>query len=285
MKLFRRLILALSLSFASTSIHPRTAKTATMQLRGGGSLDPTTMAKVGMTISAAHGAYGVLAPSKNAEFLGAKPSDTVNFLMEGISTLCFRTATMAYLSILKDESVARTVGLAAIPHFVMQLKLFLNDETGVSRGGLLLDLAVVATIIYNCLAGSTEYADLAVKSYAAWGLLNGVGLFCFTEKVAEAWGIKGDALVMLGVKGVGQMILSTAAMIFALSQGESALKAYGYYWATNIITMSYIAFVSKELDKLNMKKGPQTFYLVLNCVMAAALLLYKEAEPVISPSA
>lgn len=270
MKLFRSVLLALSLRIACAG--PLASLNSVAKLRGGaGPLDPTLVAKVGMAVQAAQGAYGMLAPSKNTQMYGGKTSATMDDLMEGMAAAIFRCALMGYLSIIKGEPVHRVIGIGAIPHFVMQLKLFLNDRAA-NQSGLLLDLGIVAFTIYSCLAG-TDYAETAAYTYLVWGLLNGIGLFFFTDKLAEMWGIEGDDMVLFGVKGVGHTALNVCALMLPLLKGESALKAYGYAWALTALGCAYYTFVTKEIDDLGLNKKPIYFYIVLGSVIAGTLLL------------
>ena len=83
------------------------------------------------------------------------------------------------------------------------------------------------------------------------------------DKFAEKWGVKGDATVKFGLKGVGQTALIVSTMILALVKGEDGVKAYGYAWVATISALVFNIFFTKEIDGMNMKREPQYFYMIL----------------------
>lgn len=252
------------------------------QLRGGGAMDQITIAKVGMTVQAVASAPMLLAPAKNVEWYGGnfRPSEALTNLVEGMGISNFRTALMAYLSIVKGDSVHRVIGIGTIPHLVWSVKYLLNGKAE-NLPAMLFDMALAVLTMYSCLTDNTSYADTVIYVYLAWGLLNALGMFFMPAKLLEKWqpeSVGGGAMMIdssieYGVKSTGANVLMVCALMLALMQGQSGLQAFGYAMAVSTAGMLSAMFITKEIDDLGLAKGPLYFYIVVGAIIAGTLIL------------
>jgi hypothetical protein len=221
----------------------------------------------------------MLAPSKVVELWRGTPSPSVVAQNEGISTVAFRAALMAYLAIVKNESVNKVIGIGIIPMLVLSAKMVLNEtpkKVGSSTQGQVLFTAITAidtAVAYACLSNAT-YANTAIKFYIGWRLFNGLSYFFAPTKVAESWGIAdAEDIVTLCTKAMGASTVAISVLMAALVQGVDPIKAYGLSWIPIVLSISSYLFITKEVEKVGMNAAPYYFYLVLGAVTFGTLAL------------
>merc|ERR1719375_2781312 len=166
---------------------------------------------------------------------------------------------------MQGTDVATAIGYSIIPRLIGNVQGLLNDEGGKLFGqegaAKYINPAISAFMVYTLLgSGSPVDAGTAITAYAAWGALNGVGMYFATDKLMEAWGASGAKLQTF-LKSFGGFLTISSLTMYLLNSGEDAVKTLGY---ATVATMVDGQFISKDQPG---SEASQKFWLAINAAI------------------
>ena len=109
----------------------------------------------------------------------------------------------------------------------MLLPAFYQTLDGLRRSGRRF------SIVLRTFGTDLPRVAAAINAYAAWGALNGLGMYFATDKLMEAWGASGAKIQKTFLKGFGGFLTISSLTMYMLNSGEDAIKTLGYATAAN----------------------------------------------------
>eukprot|EP00286_Rhodomonas_abbreviata_P027143 CAMPEP_0181304542 /NCGR_PEP_ID=MMETSP1101-20121128/9212_1 /TAXON_ID=46948 /ORGANISM="Rhodomonas abbreviata, Strain Caron Lab Isolate" /LENGTH=283 /DNA_ID=CAMNT_0023410319 /DNA_START=62 /DNA_END=913 /DNA_ORIENTATION=- len=282
--MLRSIVLCLGLLSAVAALvqHPHAVsvsapRSAPLRLRGGlGDIDPNLVAKIALGPGFANAALCSLAPSKAGEVYGVTLSAISEWITESSGYMLLGAFLLALLTLTGKTSLAHAAAWSIVPGTVGCVKALLNNtpqKCGVAVGGQYFGLAVNAAVTYALFTVKAATATNVIKGWAAWGLLNGIGLWLMPEGAGKAWGCPSltelDALMF---KVFGVNLIYYAVLLLGLAQGKAPAQAIGYSLIPFTIHMVDSAFISKTNQKFGLANGPNYFWMVFMVVVIAGTL-------------
>eukprot|EP00562_Extubocellulus_spinifer_P011602 CAMPEP_0178548648 /NCGR_PEP_ID=MMETSP0697-20121206/5315_1 /TAXON_ID=265572 /ORGANISM="Extubocellulus spinifer, Strain CCMP396" /LENGTH=317 /DNA_ID=CAMNT_0020181351 /DNA_START=72 /DNA_END=1025 /DNA_ORIENTATION=+ len=268
----------------STSTSPSSsflAQSLSIPRGGAGPLPVDDTAKAVSALYLTHALYQKLAPAKSAEAYGlgditpraewfSEFNSEVNLALGIASTLLFWKT---------PSTPERAVGAGLLLGPVLgNVKSLLNDTPEGSAEGFektqLLNLAVNTATAHALLTGA-DYANTALKVYAAWLVANGVLCALSPSKAIELWG--GDAESTSSetdsvlTRVVGQDTAALGTFCGAIALGCSPEKALGYALVPILANIVKCQFVDDTFGEAGIKDGPILGWVVTLLVSVVTL--------------
>ena len=186
----------LSLLVSTTAL---VAKPNALRLRGGlADVDPTMVANGALALTGLNAAVIALSPAKAGEIYEVSLSGADEAIVKYMGLTLLGQAMMIYYS-MQGESAATAIGYSILPQLIGNLQGNLNDEPGKLFGqegpakyiNIVLAAFMAHTLLGSPLPLPQVDSGTAINAYAAWGALNGLGMYFATDKLMEAWGASG----------------------------------------------------------------------------------------------
>ena len=262
----------LSLLVSTTAL---VAKPNALRLRGGlADVDPTMVANGALALTGLNAGIISLSPSKAGEIYEVALSEADEAIVKYMGLTLLGQAMMIYYT-MQGTDVATAIGYSIIPQLIGNVQGMLNDEPGKLFGqegaAKYINPALSAFMVYTLLgSGSPVDAGTAITAYAAWGALNGVGMYFATDKLMEAWGASGAKIQKTFLKSFGGFLTISGLTMYLLNSGEDAVKTLGYATVATLATMVDGQFISKDQPG---SEASQKFWLAINAAIAGFTLL------------
>ena len=241
----------LSLLVSTTAL---VAKPNALRLRGGlADVDPTMVANGALALTGLNAAVIALSPAKAGEIYEVSLSGADEAIVKYMGLTLLGQAMMVYYS-MQGESAATAIGYSIVPQLIRNVQGALNDEQSKLFGQegpvKYINLAIAGFMVHTLLGSPLPLpqvdASTAINAYAAWGALNGVGMYFATDKLMEAWGASGAKLQKNFLKSFGGFLTISSLTAYMLNSGEDAIKTLGYASALTLATQIDGSYISKD---------------------------------------
>ena len=241
----------LSLLVSTTAL---VAKPNALRLRGGlADVDPTMVANGALALQGLNAAVVALSPAKAGEIYEVSLSGADEAIVKYMGLTLLGQAMMIYYS-MQGESAATAIGYSILPQLIGNLQGNLNDEPGKLFGqegpakyiNIVLAAFMAHTLLGSPLPLPQVDSGTAINAYAAWGALNGLGMYFATDKLMEAWGASGAKLQKNFLKSFGGFLTISSLTAYMLNSGEDAIKTLGYASALTLATQIDGSYISKD---------------------------------------
>jgi len=239
-------------------------------VRGGACCDASTVVKVATSVSLVHGTINYLCPSPTLDTYGLKETRLTKMLMRRIGLSLLGLAYTGHALVVKDGGDLHSVlALNAAMWGVEFLTTAFNGELE-AAGGESSTHWVYAAVMAAFVAGlKSDQSATAAKIYAGFVVLNGVALTLAPGEQMKMWKIPtGDATETALMRDVGIWVLGLSILFACLVWEVDALQAFTYSRALLLLRSLAASF-----QKPGIKKPQQTFWLVYNVVLMAALMM------------
>ena len=148
-----------------------------------------------LALTGLNAAVIALSPAKAGEIYEVSLSGADEAIVKYMGLTLLGQAMMIYYS-MQGESAATAIGYSILPQLIGNLQGNLNDEPGKLFGqegpakyiNIVLAAFMAHTLLGSPLPLPQVDSGTAINAYAAWGALNGVGMYFATDKLMEAWG-------------------------------------------------------------------------------------------------
>lgn len=229
-----------------------------MKLRGGleaGGLDAASVGKYYTMLLGVDGAVKTLSQSTAGDFYGTPSTEN-----DGLQVFGYYLLVKAALD---GTDTSAAVVTSMVPSLVGAVKGWLNSKDKVALNADNLSLVITGFLAYALHTSSLIDGDLALKLYAGYQLVNGLGGWLMKDAVANLPWSGCDS------KGEAQLAAGIGAAVYALATGKSANEAVGYSAVPALLGALDAKFVSNDAagdDRVN------TIMTLVNAAVVAFLL-------------
>lgn len=241
----------------------------------GGPLDAEITAKIATVLASLDCALAVLAPEQSKKRFGLPTSPCTDFRCRYIHFRSAAQVLAASCILFGAASVNTALAVSLICCIVPHIKAIIASkpkEFGFSASGQY--LAAVVNIGLACTLLSNASFATSLMKYASLGsALNGLGLIFAPVAMDKLWGFPtaDDPMGAFFNRFLGYTVLSYSIFCLSLTSGLDIQKAIGYGSIPTLTSLVLQNFVTKEVEKYNMQKGPQLFLIAVIGIIVTTL--------------
>ena len=250
-----------------------------LKLRGGlGGLDGNQVATYASWVLAANSAVMTLAPEKAVEMYGVKASSQMmtQFIEYAGNTML--GIAIASILALGGMDFATAVAWGCVPFCVFNVQDVLNDSmTKLGFGKMAKFMPTIVSLVLTAgLFGKLSFLDsaMALKIFAGWNAINGLGGYFATADFMKAW----EGPTMTAVETVMAKFMCGTFLVTGIFCGSVAfqdadtLTAIAYAWAGFLATQIDGMFISKDSETMGADKNPQYAWMIIQALVAGSIL-------------
>lgn len=251
---------------------------------GAGPLNPVAVEKANAALQLGQAVPLYLSPSTALKLYGTQETPWTVFLMERCFTALLSYAVGIYCVVFQKMAMTSAFAFSSLPWVATSLRAIL-DGTPTKLGQPLMNEFIVLGLGLLPVATSLSGADCAenvIKGMCIWNMANGAILALLPKWAVRAWGgtLQGDETTNnFYFRALGLFLTGCGIYFYALVTGMgNSMQAMGYSILTHFAFIAWSMFVTKDIDKLGVDRGPYYFWMLEHlCVFLTLALPAAEA--------